>query len=74
MSYVMNTKVSVDYTHMGHSWRTGWLNCAELSPNLFDYPTILASFEQNFMLAMRLIHKRKEKLLFSLTPCQVFKP
>jgi len=25
MSYVMNTKVSVDYTQMGHSWRTGWL-------------------------------------------------
>jgi len=25
MSYVMNTKVSVDYTQMSHSWWTGWL-------------------------------------------------
>jgi len=25
MSYVMNTKVSVDYTQMGHLYRTVWL-------------------------------------------------
>jgi len=66
MSYVMNTKVSVDYTQMG-SLMENWVDCAVVSRTssesvrLPNYTTIFQAELHAIMLAMRLIRIRKEK-------------
>ena len=71
MSYMMNKKVSVDYTQMGVTHGEPGGLCSVVSRTSFDTSIFRAELHA-IMLAMKLIRKRKEKNF--LTPCQVFKP